>query len=453
MSATKNSQLRWLKILPTPLSQRLSANHNLLAAINNSGWLILDKLMRLMFGLFVSAWVARYLGPEQYGELAYVLAYLAFFQAVALLGMDGIIVRDITTDKSKTGEILGTAFLLRITVGICCWFIAIAGMGWFNGWLDSSVYITAFAGASLIFQATDTIDLWFQSQSQSRRTVIAKLLAYLISNGLKVLLILNHASLIAFAVVISIEALLGSLALIYAYRKFPCQQSWILVKKRILQLIKESWPFILSGLSVMVYMRIDQIMIKEMLGDTYLGVYVAAIPLATLGYFFPSILYTSLAPYLSKIKLNSEYEYRATLSKIFLLFSAIGWVIAIPISLLSPLLINILYGAQYQDSSIVLSIYVFTNVFVCQGVALGFWVINENKGKLSLIRTFSGAVFLFLSNLFFIPKFGLIGAAFSALCAQAISTIFLNAFFAPHIFKMQMLSLIFIRYKYERNNK
>jgi PST family polysaccharide transporter len=85
---TPSSQPKWLKILPTKLSQRLSGNHNLLAAINNSGWLMFDKLIRLLLGLLVSAWVARYLGPAQYGELAYVLAYLAFFQAVAVLGMD-----------------------------------------------------------------------------------------------------------------------------------------------------------------------------------------------------------------------------------------------------------------------------------------------------------------------------------------------------------------------------
>lgn len=215
LSSAQNLQPKWLKLLPNKLSERLSGNHSLLAAINNSGWLMFDKLIRLLLGLLVSAWVARYLGPAQYGELAYVLAYLAFFQAVAVLGMDGIVVRDIAKDKTKAGEILGTAFILRISVGLCCWLIAIASMGWFNGWQDRSVYITALAGASLIFQAADTIDLWFQSQSQSRRTVIAKLIAYLISNGLKILLILNQAPLLAFAVVMSVEFLLAALSLIH----------------------------------------------------------------------------------------------------------------------------------------------------------------------------------------------------------------------------------------------
>ncbi|MFM5297928.1 flippase [Aeromonas veronii] len=450
MSVTPSSQPRWLKILPTKLSQRLSGNHSLLAAINNSCWLMFDKLIRILLGLLVSAWVARYLGPAQYGELAYVLAYLAFFQAVAVLGMDGIIVRDIAKDKTNAGEILGTAFILRLSVGFCCWFIAIANMGWFNGWQDRSVYITALAGASLIFQAADTIDLWFQSQSQSRRTVIAKLLAYTIANGLRILLILNQAPLLAFAVVMSMEFLLAALALVYAYRKFTCQQSWLLVRSRVVKLLKESWPFILSGLSVMVYMRIDQIMIKEILGSKDLGLYAAAIPLATVGYFIPTLIFTSLAPHISRVKVKSDYEYRVALSKIFVWYNAIGWMLAIPFAISSQFIVLMLYGEKYILSAEVLSIYVFTSIFVCNGVALGFWVLNESKGMITLVRTVIGALFLCIINTFLIPRFGLVGAAISAVLAQAVSTVLLNIFFAPHVFKMQVCSIFLIRYKYEK---
>lgn len=450
LSVTQNLYPKWLKILPSSLSRSLSGNQNLIAAINNSGWLMFDKLVRLLLGLLVGAWVARYLGPAQFGELAYILAYLAFFQAVAVLGMDGIIVRDIAKDKTQAGEILGTAFILRLIVGIICWLIAIVVMGWSNGWQDRSVYITALAGASLVFQAADTIDLWFQSQSQSRRTVIAKLMAYMISNGLKILLILNQAPLLAFAVVMSIEFLLAALALAYAYRKFTCQQPWQLFKSRAVRLLKESWPFILSGLSVMVYMRIDQIMIKEILGEKELGLYAAAIPLATVGYFIPTLIFTSLAPYISRVKIKSNYEYRIALSKVFVVYNAIGWLLTISLAISSQFIISILYGEEYILSADVLSIYVFSNIFVCNGVALGFWILNENKGMITLARTLIGAVFLFIVNILLIPRFGLVGAAISAVLAQAISTVLLNVLFAPRIFKMQVSSIFLIRYKYEK---
>ncbi|MCL1053023.1 MULTISPECIES: flippase [Shewanella] len=446
MSSAQNLQPKWLKLLPNKLSERLSGNHSLLAAINNSGWLMFDKLIRLLLGLFVSAWVARYLGPAQYGELAYVLAYLAFFQAVAVLGMDGIIVRDIAKDTTKAGEILGTAFILRLSVGFCCWLIAIASMGWFNGFQDRSVYITALAGASLIFQAADTIDLWFQSQSQSRRTVIAKLVAYLISNGLKILLILNQAPLLAFAVVMSVEFLLAAFALAYAYRKFTCQQPWLLLKSRAVRLLRESWPFILSGLSVMVYMRIDQIMIKEMLGETELGIYAAVLPLAMLWTFIPMTLSVSLAPMVARAKQQSEQAYWACLSNIFRGFALLGWLICVPVAMVSSYVVELLFGSEYASGSSVLAIVVFTNLFINMGVAQSLWILNEGKSKISLYKTIVGAVVCLMGNFILIPQFGIIGAAISAVLAQVSSTILANVIFSRQIFILQIKSLILIKH-------
>lgn len=409
-----------------------------------------DKLIRLLLGLLVSAWVARYLGPAQYGELAYVLAFLAFFQAVAVLGMDGIIVRDIAKDKTKSGEILGTAFILRLSVGFCCWLIAIASMGWFNGWQDNSVYITAFAGASLIFQAADTIDLWFQSQSQSKRTVIAKLLVYIITNGLKIILILNHAPLLAFSAVISIEFFLAALALAYAYRKFTCKQPWQLFETRAVRLLQESWPFILSGLSIIVYMRIDQIMIKEILGETELGIYAAVLPLAMLWSFIPMTLSVSLAPMVARAKQQSEQAYWACLSNIFRGFALLGWLICIPVAILSSYVVELLFGSEYASGSSVLAIVVFTNLFINMGVAQGLWILNEGKSKVSLYKTVVGAVICLIGNLILMPQLGIMGAAISAVLAQLSSTILTNIFLCRDVFFLQVKSLFLIKFHHDK---
>ncbi|KAB7664594.1 oligosaccharide flippase family protein [Plesiomonas shigelloides] len=409
-----------------------------------------DKLIRLLLGLLVSAWVARYLGPAQYGELAYVLAFLAFFQAVAVLGMDGIIVRDIAKDKTKAGEILGTAFVLRVSVGFCCWIIAVASMAWFNGWKDGSVYIAALAGAGLIFQAVDTIDLWFQSQSQSKRTVIAKLLAYSISNGLKIVLILNNAPLLAFAAVISLEFFLAALALAYAYRKFTCGQPWLLFKTRAVRLLQESWPFILSGLSIVFYMRIDQIMIKEILGETELGVYAAVLPLAMLWTFIPMTLSVSFSPMVARAKQQSEQAYLACLSNIFRGFALLGWLICIPVAILSSFVVELLFGSEYANGSPVLAIVVFTNLFINMGLAQSLWILNEGKSKLSLYKTVIGAVACLIANLILIPQLGIVGAAISSVLAQFFSTTLSNILLSPNIFILQIKSLFLIKHDYTK---
>ncbi|WP_429096039.1 flippase [Aeromonas media] len=437
----------WLNFLPAVIGSKISSNEGLILAINNSGWLLFDKLVRMTLGLLVGAWVARYLGPAQYGELAYVLAYLAFFQAIALLGMDGIVVRDIVKDKECAGEILGSAFTLRIIAGSLCWLLAIIVMALMNGWQHNSVYITALAGSTLVFQVADTIDLWFQSQSQSRRTVLAKLIAYLISNGVKVILIINKAPLIAFAAVMALDAFAAAIGLVYAYQRFPCTQYWQPIKKRTFILLKESWPFILSGLSIIIYMRIDQIMIKELLGEQSLGIYAAVLPLSMLWSFIPMTLSVSLAPLVARKKKEGQDAYINTLSAIFRGFAVLGWLICIPVALISPYIVEVLFGPAYQSASLVLSIIIFCNLFINMGIAQSLWILNEGKSKLSLYKTLIGALTCIVANFTLIPVYGIYGAAVSAVLAQSVSTILANVLLCREIFYMQIKSLLFIKHK------
>lgn len=432
----------WLKLLPTSLQDKLAGRARLHAVIHNSGWLLFDKLIRMVLGLLVGAWVARYLGPAQYGELAYVLAYIAFFQAVANLGMDGIIVRDIARNPSVAEQILGTTFALRLVAGTGCWLVAIGSMAWLNGWQDRSVTLTALAGGSLAFQATDTIDLWFQSQSQSRLTVVAKLVAYLLSSGAKITLILIHAPLVAFGAVMALDALTAAMGLAIAYRRYPTAGRWRQMAGQGKTLLQESWPFILSGVSIMVYMRIDQIMLKGMLGDKSLGIYAAALPLSSIWQFIPVTLATSFAPYIAQRKAESEQRYMTALSNVFRLFSGLALLTCIPTALLATFIVQQLYGTAYSETATVLAIHVFTNLFISLGAAQGLWLVNEGKSWLSLYKTVIGAAICIIGNWVLIPHFGVTGAAVVAVCAQAGSAVLSNWVLAPQIFKMQLLSTL-----------
>jgi O-antigen/teichoic acid export membrane protein len=438
----------WVRLLPKSLRRRLVGRSNLVTIIGNSSWLIGDKLLRLVFGLLVSAWVARYLGPAQFGELAYVLAYIALYQAVATLGLDGIVVRDIALDKSASGAILGTSFSLRLGAGMLCWAGAVGSMALLNGFDDQSVVLTALAGATLVFQAADTVDLWFQSQSQSRRTVLAKLAAFLVSNGIKVVLILTGSPLIAFAAVMALDAIVAGMGLMIAYRRFPGPQRWHNALHTAKHLLREGWPFMLSGISIMIYMRIDQIMIKELLGGYELGVYAAVLPLATVWQFIPMTLMASLAPFVARKKAVSETAYWQALEKIFRVFSLLGWLVFVPTALLASVLVNFLFGDQYQSGSEVLTIYALTNLFINLGVAQNLWLFNEKKAIISLYKTLIGAIACVGLNFILIPILGLNGAAISAVIAMAFASVFSNLLFSRKIFKLQISSFFLIRQKY-----
>lgn len=445
---TNSADPGWLRLLPIPLRNKLEGQTSVHTLIHNSGWLFVDKIVRMALGLLVGVWMARYLGPAQYGELSYVLTYIAFFQVVASLGMDGIVVREISHNCEQAGQILGSAFVLRILAGSLCWLLAVGWMAGVNGFQDRSVWLTALAGLTLVFQAVDTIDLWFQSQSQNRYTVLAKLIAYLLSTSIKVMLILNHANLFAFTAVISFDALVAATGLAIAYRRSPTSHRWKQTSHIGKQLLMESWPFIISGISIVIYMRIDQIMIKKTLGDNALGVYTAVLTIAQAPNFVPIILSTALMPLISRLFQNDKEKYKTALIKIFRVFFFSALLMSVAVGATSQNIINTLYGKDFYQAGSILKIYIFSSCFTWIGVAHSLWLINERKSKVRLFGTLISATTCALLNIFLLPIFGITAAAWIAITTQSISAFFINALIAKESFTLQTQAIF-----YRRKNK
>jgi PST family polysaccharide transporter len=405
--------------------------------LKNSGWLFLDKGVRAVLGLLVGAWVARYLGPTQFGELSYYLAVIAVIQSVTTLGMDGVVVREIAKTPAGANAILATAFWMRLLTGIVCWTLVLIGFAITDPENKQGLWILGIVGASLLFQSSDVIDLWFQGTSQNKRGVYAKLSAYLLGNAIKVALIYLDAELMDFAIVVAVEAAFVSLALYVSYRFYPCKDSWI--KNWILarQLITESWPYLLSVTSILIYMKADQIMIKEMLGEHELGLYSAVLPFATIWNVIPVIICAVLMPYLSRIRVESNNEFDRYLVYLFRSFWLISISLVLIINLASSFIIGTIYGSAYQEAIPILNIYILTIIPVFLGVAQNIWIINEGKARLLLLQTATGAAASIALNFIFISFWGLEGAAIAAVLSQFMSAVLTNLIFAKKLFMMQ----------------
>lgn len=406
--------------------------------LKNSGWLFLDKAIRAVLGLLVGAWIARYLGPSDFGELSFYLAIIAIFQTITTLGMDGIVVREIAKSSDSASVTIGTVFWMRLLSGVICWVLVVLGFTLTEPDNSQEILILAIVGASLVFQASDVIDLWFQGKSQNKRGVYAKLSAYLIANALKISLIILGADLIAFAFAIAIEAAIITLAMFACYYFYPCSTSWGRNWKLGKTLVAESWPYLVSSLSIMIYMRIDQVMIKKMLGEYELGLFSAAIPFANIWNVVPVIICTVLMPYMARKKIESNREFDLYLIYLFRIFWIIAIVLVIFTNLTSHFLISNFYGDSYKEAVPILNIYILTIIPVFLGVAQNIWIVNEKKSGLVLIQTSAGAVFSICTNLALIPVFGLQGAAIAAVIAQFVSAILINLFLSKELFKMQL---------------
>lgn len=427
----------WLKYLPARIQNLLEGKEGLHAAIHNSGWIFFDKILRALLGVLVGAWVARYLGPSQFGELAYCIAFIGIFQSVTNLGLDGIVVREIANDPRRANIVLGTTFQLRLLIGIASWAVALLIYGLTNSFADQGIWIIALVGAGMIFQVADTVDLWFQGNSQSKRTVLAKVSAYLVSNAIRVALILFDAPLMAFAVIIALEAAMTAFALHFSYKRFPCNGIWQKHYPEAKKLLHESWPYLISGVSIMLYMRIDQLMIKEMLGERELGIFAAIIPISSLWNMIPVAICASIAPMFARKRAEGIVIFNAAMVNMFRFFWVLCLLVIAVTWLLSGFVVQLMYGQAYIEAIPVLNIYVLTCIPVFMGVGQGLWLLNERKAHLLLIQTASGAFISVVTNLILLPWLGLAGAAIAAIISQCFSAIIINAFFAHELCLMQ----------------
>ena len=418
----------WIKYLPYFVRDKVAGRQNLQKLIGNTGWLFADRILRIGIGLVLGVWIARYLGPDQFGQFNYAAAFVALFSILANLGLDGIVVRELVHDPNRKDEILGTAFALKLAGSGITLVAVVAGIRILQPGETLVHSLVVIIAAGTIFQSLDTIDFWFQARVESRFSVYAKSSAFLLVSALKVFLILSHAPLIAFAWAGTIELLLGAVGMAVAFR-FQGQRltMWRLNTNRVGQSLKECWPLLLSGIAVTIYMKIDQVMLGQMLDKKAVGVYSAAIRISEVWYFIPISIVASVTPSLIEAKKLSPAIYRYRLANLFRLLSAIALAIAIPMTFASGYVARTLYGSQYEGVAPVLAIHIWAALFVFLGVAQGPWNINEGLTKLAFVRTVIGAASNILLNILLIPRYGPMGAAVATTVSYALAGVVLNA--------------------------
>lgn len=413
--------------------------------LKNSGWLLFDRLIRLLLGVLVGAWVARYLGPESYGKLAYVFAYLAFCQVLVSLGLDGIVVREISQGQNRADLVLGTTLVLRIVMGVLVWFAG-SLLVWRVGGFESAK-LFALCAAGLAFQAADTVDLWFQSRSRSVRTVVSKLCAYGVSNAAKVWCILSGAPLTYFAVIVSLEVLITALMLYISYKGDSMRCPWGFEVARVVPMLKESWPVLLSGLAIIAYLKGDQLMVEHFKGVEALGIYYSAVTLTSLCYFVPVLLNISAAPFMHRLAVNDVANFENLMRWYFSALLVIALVIFLLLFFLAKPLVLLLYGADYLAAAEVVKVHALAIFFIFMGSAQNNWLIAKKQANQMFYRSLLTVVLGVVLNLWLIPWLGLVGSAISFVVASAIGLFFSNFFINRELFLAQITCLGFKRYK------
>jgi O-antigen/teichoic acid export membrane protein len=419
----------WLELLPLFLKNRIKGRPILQKIISNINWLLFDRVLRMGVGLFVGVWVARYLGPEKFGIINYSLALVGLFGAFAGLGLDSIVVRDIVKSPTEKNSLMGTAFVLKLLASIFSFLLCAITIYFLKDDFLIRISVIIVAGA-LVFQSLDIIRVWFGSQIKSKYIVIAQDSAFIIVSSIKVFFLVSKAPFIFFVGAILGEIILASVGLLLCYRlTHESVFKWKFKLNIARKLLVDSWPLMLSTFAVVIYMRIDQIMLAQMLGEHSVGIYSAAVKISEIWYFIPMIVSTSLYPRFIELYGLDKEIYTKKLVKVMSLFFWISLVVASIVFLFSTHIISILFGTEYIAAASVLSIHIFAGIIVSTSVIFGQRYILKNQQKISLYGTVVGAIMNIILNFILIPTYGVKGTAIATLISYFVPTIFVAIFF------------------------
>lgn len=424
---------------------RYGVSETKIKVFRNLYWAVLGKVVTLLGGLFVGILVARYLGPEQYGLMNYVISYVSLFQVFASFGMDNIEIREESKFPAEKNKIIGTAFFLKVffailTIGFVCLTAFVFESD------DLTKKLIVLYSFSVIMSSFSVIRNYFTSIIWNEYIVKTEIVRTLFGALLKILLLFFKAPLVWFVVAILFDTILIAMGYLISYqKKIDSIFKWSFDKKIAVFLLKESFPLLLSGAAIVVYQKIDQIMIGNMIDKESVGYYAVAGAFVNIVGFIPIILSQTITPILVRAYRENVEIYR---EKSYLFMNVATWiviVICIVICIISYPIIRYTYGLQYLVAVPILQITIFKEIGYAQAQFTGAMIISEGIQKLVALRNLIGCVISIILNVLLIPILGIMGAAISSVIT-AIFTGYLSHAIIPvyrGVFAVQSHSLLF----------
>ena len=389
-----------------------------------------EQVFRLLVGVGIGVWTARMLGPMQFGELSYAIAFAMVFGIVVTLGLNRILVRELVSNASQPDiiqRLMNTVFLLRLTVAAFMYAICILG-AWLSG--AEQLLLIALVAGSYFFSASDCIDLYFQSRVQSRSTVRVRLISFIVVTVVRVVLLISEADVVAFAAATLLEYIGAAIALQWVYRHQGMRFDGLrhLDRKLARKLLAESWPEILAGFSGLLFIRLDQIMLHHLNGPAAVGAFAVASRLAEAWYFIPMAIIASTFPSVVASREVNPALYMRRLQMLMAILCAISYVAILGVTLFAQPVIRFLYGEAYMQSVAILTVLIWGGLFMSLGLASGSWIMAEKRIRLNLYRNLSGLVANIVLNLLLIPEFGALGAAYATLFSLIVAYMLFDLF-------------------------
>jgi PST family polysaccharide transporter len=385
--------------------------------------LFVERCLRLLIGALVTAFLARTLGPYEYGTYSYALSLVVVSSCLAQAGLEPILVRELVVHEAPL-RLLSAAFALRLVGGVCAVLLAIVASSVSATPELPVTWLVALISVSGILQAGYVLDAWLQSRQAFRASSAAKTVALLCAGLARVAAALTSEPLLALALVAIGESALTSWLLwtVANSRGLGGRQAWPgFDRGELRSLWRSARPMLLSSFAIVVYSRADVILLGQLGSRAEVGLYAAASTLSEAFYVVPVALMQAATPRLSELHSRDDRLFREACMRLVRYCSLAGLAIAIAVSALAVPIVSLIYGRTFAGSQSMLSVHVWSTWMVFVSVASEPWYIHRQLRHRFVGKTLLAAAVNVALNLALIPRHGGRGAALATVVSYGVS--------------------------------
>nr|WP_251675507.1 oligosaccharide flippase family protein [Sphaerotilus sp. FB-3] len=387
--------------------------------------------------MFVTALVARHIGPAGYGDISLGMAFLAIAQSISNFGIDNIYIGKIVKNKNLTKLRASELFGLKFVSSLFSYFIFLAIIIIFYEKNVAQIVIIS----AVIFSMFDVFDVLNNASHNYKFSAIARISSCIISSAIKICGIYFNCGVIFFAIANFAEFFLSALFLL-TISNFSVVVNPFEKINRIPGLFRAYKWYALSMVMVSIYLRIDHVIVEKICGKEFYGIYSAVVPLVAAWAFIPVTLVSSSMPSMVEAKKISQELFFKKISELTKKLFIFGLFVSIFYVAFGDFIISILFGEKYKDGYYVVCFYSVAMIFSFISNAQSPWIILQNNKKIIFFKALSGVVISFFSTILAAHFYGIVGAAFSVMISQALALLFFGFFFARKLFLCQLVSIL-----------
>ncbi len=398
--------------------------------INNAMWIIVCRVIQSVLTLIISMLTARYLGPSNYGIINYAAAIVAFAIPIMQLGFRNTLVQEFVKKPDQEGTVLGTALGLNVMSSLLCIvgvtaFVSIANRG-----ERDTIIVCALYSLNLLFQALEMTQYWFQAKLFSKYTAVVSLCAYVLVSAYRIYLLIAQKSVYWFAISHALDFMIIAVSLLIIYGKIGTQRLSFSFKTAK-DMLSTSKHYIVSSMMVTIFGHIGSVLLKFLMDEAAVGVYTAAVTCTGMTSFVFAAIVDSARPSILECNQTDRAAFEKNVIRLYSVIIYLSVLQGICLSLLSPIVVQVLYGSEYAATIEPLRVMAWYTLFSNLGMVRNVWILAEGKQKYLWIINLCGVITNVSLNFLLIPVLGVMGAALAAVCTQIVSNVVVGYIIRP----------------------